>query len=273
MKIKKSAIIIISVIAVVALIVIFYIYNSVMISGEEAQIADIQLPEQTATISLNLDTVYPTNLRWKDAICIRGWLFKENAVSQGQRALYLVLRSKESNTIYKIENGNLPRPDVTKAFQLDNSANNHGFEVTFPTKELAGQTYKLGFIIVDKAGSYYAGANRMITIPEDSKTGIQIQKGPEPKAIAKRVTIPLKEPTTKMKFFFDKVDKSDEYLTVTGWAYLDGMNSVGQHTYLFLKKDKKMLVYELKSQLRKDVTKVFGKNQFNLDSAGFISSV
>ena len=256
----------------VVLISGLYLYNVKMVSEEEAKLADIRIPMETRKVKSSFDVVERTKLRWKDAVTIRGWVCKVN-VTQEKRDLYLVLKSKNNTYIYKIEKSSINRPDVTAALHLDSLINNHGFELTFPSKSVKGDSYRLGFVIEDETGKYYASANKILIIPADGDSALTVKSGTEPQTIAHQVVMSLNEPTRKINYFFDKVNQSADYITVTGWGFLEGLDAVSKHSYLLLKKDKNVTIYDVSLRMRADVTRAFSKEKLNLDSSGFMSSV
>ncbi|MCX6267459.1 MAG: hypothetical protein NTW16_08900 [Bacteroidetes bacterium] len=264
--------IIAAVVLVVVLISGLYYYNVKMVSDDEARIADIQIPTETRKMKNVLDIVERTKLRWKDAISIRGWVCKENA-AQEKRDMYLVLSSKNNSFIYKITKSSLSRPDVSAALHLDSLVDSHGFVVTFPAKELIkGDSYKVGFVIMDGTGKYYVSANKNLIIPDDGSP-LKVEAGSDPGTIAHKVDLKFVQPTREITCCFDKVKQSGDYINVTGWGFLKGMNAGSKNTFILLKKDKKVTVYDVSLILRADVTRVLIKEKLNLDSSGFTSSI
>ena len=69
-----------------------YIFNVLIKTDHEARIARIILPSETNKIKFAIDAVYREKLKWKDALLIKGWAFRENTVKK-DRELFLVLRS------------------------------------------------------------------------------------------------------------------------------------------------------------------------------------
>jgi hypothetical protein len=269
---KMTQRIIVLFVFVVILVSGLYIYNVKLVSDEEAKIADIRIPLETRTIKSSLDVIENSKLRWKDAVTIQGWVAKVN-VTKENRALYLVLKSKTNTFIYQVEDNSIKRPDVTKALDLNPAINNHGFALTFPLKPVKGDSYKMGFVIEDETGSYYASINKVLTIPADGDSAITVKAGSEPTTIAQQVTLSVNEPNRGVEYFFDKINQSEDYVTVSGWGYLKGLDATSKSTYLLLKKDKNVSIFNVGLRIRKDVTKAFSKENLNLDSSGFVSSI
>lgn len=273
MKMSKTAkrIISIGALAVVILIALV-VYNLVLTSDEEAVLTEIRVPSETRSVKGYLDIVERSKLRWKNAVTIRGWLGKESP-SQDPRDLYLVLKSKDETLVYKVAQANLSRPDVTKALKLDPAITDHGFVLTLPLKAISGKTFKVGFIIEDKTGKYYGGINKNLTIPEDGSLPPVVEKGSDPPNMAGQVAVKMENPTAGMNYYFDKVEKSGDFINVIGWAFLKGMNASSGKIYILLKKDKENILFDSRVRVRKDVAKAFPDEKNNLDSCGFVSSI
>jgi hypothetical protein len=87
------------------------------------------------------------------------------------------------------------------------------------------------------------------------------------------VAITINATNTDMNYYFDKVEKTEGYINVTGWAFLKGMNATANKTFVLLKKDKDVTAFDITIRERKDVTKSFLKDKLSLDSAGFTTSI
>jgi hypothetical protein len=62
---------------------------------------------------------------------------------------------------------------------------------------------------------------------------------------------------------------TDNICTISGWGWLDGMNSDSLKTYILLKKNDTISVFSVNVTIRKDVTDYFNSTGLNLDSTGF----
>ena len=89
------------------------------------------------------------------------------------------------------------------------------------------------------------------------------------KAISRKVTLDVKDTTDEVHYAFDKIDISEGILKMTGWGFLERLNSDSLKTYILFKKDEQIVSYNTVLQIRKDLTTGFITTGLNLDSAGF----
>ncbi len=272
MKIKKAVVIGLSVVLLVVLYLLFgsYISNVMIKTKEEARLAEITLPAESGNLEFYLDNVKSTNLKWKNAVLIQGWVFNKKAQVE-KRKLYLVLKSKQNTFIYSIDKSNVPRPDVTLGMHLDGKVNSHGFELKIPSYGLKEDTCSIGIVLEDETGSYFTMSNKSLFVSNGNVT--LLAATPEPRAVSNLVTLGLQKPTKTIKYFIDKIDQSNNSLTIMGWCYLDGLDAAGQKAYVLLKSNDKVAIYDVETRLRKDVTKAFSNTGLNLDSSGFLFQV
>jgi hypothetical protein len=87
------------------------------------------------------------------------------------------------------------------------------------------------------------------------------------------VSITLKVPTRKINNNFETISFSGNNLIISGWGFLDGMNSDFLKSYILLKKNDIVTVFSVNVQIRKDVTKFFNKSGLTLDSTGFFIQI
>jgi hypothetical protein len=247
-----------------------YIFNILIIPEKEARLAGIGLPLQTNDIKFAIDKTEVTKLKWKDALFIKGWVFKEN-VSKEKRDIYLVLKSRHSILVFKIEKDDINRPDVSAGFHLEGGIHNHGFEAFIPLYRLKEDSYQIGFVVVDETGKHYSLFNKALWLSNDSAFTGDCE--PEQGSISHRVALSLKGSAKKVSYCFDIVIRSGKYLTVRGWGFLNGMNTGSMRSYILLKKNKNVMVFDAELEIRKDITTAFGKYKLNLDSSGFLSCI
>jgi hypothetical protein len=269
MKINKK-----SVIYAIAVIVIGtflfsanYIFNDLIKTSKEARIADIRLPSETQIIKFNIGEVKKTKLMWKDALVIRGWVYKTNG-NYAKREVCLVLKSDNDTIIYRIKNENLvSRPDVSAYFHSEGGVNSHGFELFLPLHRLKGNAYKIGFVIEDETGKYYSVSNDVLNISGESVSVIKV--GPDPASLSFKTPLNFKKTTKEVTCYFDTVSNSGKYLTINGWGFLKGMDANAMQSYILLKKNENVIAFNVRIKMRKDVTRFFEKSKLNLDSCGF----
>lgn len=261
-----------TVVGLIILFCFFYYFNMVKITSEEALRVDIRIPVDMRSNRSTFDKVERTKLRWKDAVTITGWVAQEN-VTTANRDLYLVLRSKTDTVIFKATEANLNRPDVTKALKIAGTVNGHGYQLSFPVKHLTGSAYKVSYIIEDETGKYICNANKILTIPNDKDSGVVITKLPDPGYVSREVPFNAVKANHDVKYSFDKIAVSNDYVSVRGWAFLNGLDVASMRTFVLLKKDNKIRSFEIKVHLRPDVTKALGGGKMDLDNCGFMANI
>jgi hypothetical protein len=272
MKLKKKVIIIASALLIFIMYLVFsdYIFNVLIKTDKEARLAGITLPSPTNDIKFAIDKTEILKLKWKDALFIQGWVFKEN-VRNEVRDVYLVLRSGNSTFIFKVEKDDIYRPDVSAAFHLDGGIHHHGFEAYIPLYRLKEEAWQIGFVIEDETGQHYTNSNKVLKILNGS---VRIRNsGPDSEPLSNQVSFILKESVKEVSYNIENVSKTGQCLTVQGWGFLKGMNTYLLKSYILLKNIDNVAVFKADLQIRKDVTSAFSKYNFNLDSSGFLARI
>jgi hypothetical protein len=264
---KLITIIIAAVVVVVVAVIVFIFFNDIFKVQGEAKPVTMELPTESQILTTSLDYIKIDKISWKEALTIKGWVYKQN-VKEKNRELFLVLISPDGNLIFDIEKDNLPRPDVNKYFNVDASVTSPGFEVHVPSYRLKDGHYKVGFILTDESGKYYAVSAKELDIAGGEVT-VSINKATIAKPKTSQVYITLQPPTTKVKCGFEKINIADNTLTIGGWAFLDGTNTDGLKIYVVLKKGADQNIYATMGAIRKDVTNVYKKSGINVDASGF----
>ena len=253
-------------ILIVAIIIsVFYSYIRDDQKGG-AKLVKMTLPDNTQIIGGNIDEVRIETSGWKDFMVIKGWAFKRN-VKENSREFYLVFKSENRTLVYDLENGNLVRPDVTQYFKMTGGVDNHGFEGRIPMKDFTDSSYQVGFVIKDKTGQYFSMSSKEIAFSDGSV------KFNNSNFVEKRVSIPIKAESAKIKYNFDNINISGNKLDVNGWAFLEGTNTDSLKTYIVLRSTKTIAVFSVDVQPRNDITSYFNKTQLNLDLSGFSSRI
>jgi len=245
---------------------IYYFFKVIYKVEGEARLVEINLPGETQNIKFAVDEVKMIKLKWKNAILIKGWVFKEN-VKSAKRDVFLVLKSKNKSLVFKIEKNSIMRPDVSAGFHLAGGIHNHGFEISVPIYLLKENTYQIGFVIRDETGQYYTMFSKALRISNDT---IKVN---DYQFESTQVSISLKVPTVKINCNFETVNISGNNLIISGWGFLKGINSESQKSYILLKKNEKVTVFTLIVQVRKDITGYFKETHLNLDSSGFLAQI
>jgi hypothetical protein len=109
-----------------------YIFNIILKTDAEARLVSICLPLETNNIISALNVKESNKLKWKDALELKGWVFKEN-VKEKNRDTYLVLKSENRTNVFEIANDSILRPDLNLGFKMKGGIENHGFEMHIPS--------------------------------------------------------------------------------------------------------------------------------------------
>jgi hypothetical protein len=235
---------------------------------KEARPARISLPAESQIVKFNIDKVKREDLKWKEAVYMRGWVFKENAEMQN-RKVYLILKSKTSTLIFKVEKNNISRPDVSEFFHLDRGPHGHGFETYIPLFRLKEDSYRIGFAIADETGKYYSLSNNALRISKDSVFTEDYTAA----FVSHKVSLSLSKATKEVTYNFGIVNQSGNYVNIQGWAFLKGLDAQLQKSYILLKNNENVFVFDIIIQTRPDVTSFFSKTGLNLDSCGFQAKI
>ena len=270
MKVSKKLILYLSgvVIFVIFLCAANYLFYHVIRADREARPASISLPTDTHNITFNIEEVRKESLGWKDAVMIRGWVFKQG-VKEKKRVVYLVLASKNKTLIFKADNANISRPDVTAGFHLPDTINNHGFEICVPLFRLKEDSYKVGFAIKDEIGISFSGSDKVLRFAHDSAFIRNATTGFVSQLAQPEFLTPVKETV----YHFEKIERTADFLNVYGWGFLKGMETRSLKTWFLLRHNGRVQAYTVLIQPKKDVTGFFTKDGLNLDASGFQASI
>ena len=248
-----------------------YIFNVLIKTDREARLANITLPSETQNIKFNIDEVKKVDLKWKDALEIKGWVYKTIG-TYAKRNVYLALKSDKSTFIFKVENENtVSRPDVSAYFHIEGGINSHGFDLFIPLYMLKEPAYKIGFVIEDETGKYYSTSNKVLRFSGES--AFISNEGTDPATLSYQVPLKIKESTKEAVCYFDTAGISGKYVTIRGWGFLKGMDAISIQSYILMKKNETVKAFEVKVKIRKDVSGFFKKSGLNLDSSGFQSLI
>jgi hypothetical protein len=268
-KIVKITVIVLFIIAII--LTVYYFYNDIFKVEGEARLVKIDLPAATEDLKCSFDEVKKEKLEWKEAISIKGWVYKQN-LKGSKRDLYLVLVSKNKNLIFKIEKNNINRPDVSNFFKMEEATHNYGFEINLPVYLLKENAYQIGFMLIKGMDKYYTLTSKALSISEGSVTLNNFHQELE-SSKSSSVSITLKVPTCKINCGFDNVTLSGNTLTISGWGFLQGLNTESLKSYILLKKNEKVAVFSVLVQPRNDVTIFYKTTGLNLDASGFLAQI
>ena len=241
-----------------------YIFNVIIKTNVEARIIKTEIPTETQNINFSFDESKEVRLKWKKTLCIKGWTFKDN-VQNNEREIFIVLKAKNAIQIIAIKKDKIPRPDVTDHFDIDKNIRGFGFEAYIPFYLLNENFYQLGIIIKDETGTYYTDTKKAIILSKNFNTIIDY----EPQIASNLVNIDVNVSEEKISYYFDDVSKEGYFWNIRGWGFINGFDTNDQKSFILLKKDKTILIFDTRIQVRKDITIGFKKYLQNLDKSGF----
>lgn len=122
-----------------------YIFCYLLTVEGEAQIHDINIPEETGDIRYYIDTIQRHQIDWKDIIAIRGWAFIEETGAYNG-STYILLKNRYDEFVF--DTSTEPRPGITQHFanmhlDLDRS----GFHSYIPLERMPDGIHQIGIMI------------------------------------------------------------------------------------------------------------------------------
>ena len=131
-----------------------FLFLGLLRAPGEAPRVSIPLPPATHHIYSFIDELASVKLSWKDALHLRGWVFRED-VQRPERELFLVLQGQRPPRIFAVAENRIWRKDVSDFYHLEGDTHEHGFLLTFPTFGLSEPAYQIGFLLEDEAGRHF----------------------------------------------------------------------------------------------------------------------
>jgi len=269
---KFAQITIIFLLLAAVIFAIYYFSGDIFKVKKETKLVDMSLPAETQDLIIGVEAIKLLKANGIDTLLITGWVVKQSA-REKKRDVYLVLKSNMSTLILGIGNADIIRPDVNQYFHWDTGINNYGFEIRFPLSLLKENAYQVGFVLEDKTGKYFTMSSKSLNIANGTVTLNDFRSEPDSVVKSDQISLTLKVPTGKIQNNFEMVNMSGNDLAISGWGFLQGMNSESMKSYILLKKDEKVTVFSVRVQIRKDVTSFFKELRLNLDSSGFTAQI
>lgn len=122
-----------------------YIFCYLLTVDGEAQICNINIPEETGNIIYAFDTVEKHQIDWKEIIMIRGWSFIEGKDACNS-STYVMIKT-ETDT-YTFDTMMETRPDVTQHFaNLQFDLDESGFHSNIPLERVPDGIHQIGIMI------------------------------------------------------------------------------------------------------------------------------
>jgi len=249
-----------------------HILNIMVKTKQEAKPADISLPPETKDIRYFIDDMKQVRLKWKEALSIRGWVFREN-VKERDRDVFFVLMGNDDTLIFDIEKDRISRRDVTSYFRMGGDNHDHGFELALAAYRLKEKTYRIGFVIDDQTGRHYHMTHQSL-VKTDGSWSVQGIMGSSLESLrSRRKTMALKEASRTATHHIDIFEDSAEMATIAGWGFLNGLDTKDIKHYLLFKNGDHIEIVSTIPQTREDVTAAFRDSKINLDKSGYLANV
>src|SRR4030042_2000806 len=220
------------------------------------------LPIETNNIVYTIEVLDERIIQYLNLLEISGWAFIDGKSAEGNK-IYIVLKS--DNNTYVFNSNSRERHDVTanfKTLNLDDS----GFMTAIPWNLIEDGKYKIGFYIKNGNDEALQYTDKIIS---KSSYGIF------PFKISQPLDIRLPEEPSSVIYSIDSIAaskyKRHQFISINGWAHIEGYHSVGDKIYIVVKSDKKMYVFDTVMQKRPDVTAYF--RSLNYDDSGFSAMI
>lgn len=88
-----------------------------------------------------------------------------------------------------------------------------------------------------------------------------------------RLSIELPSETDSLRQCLHEVRGGTYVAEIRGWAYIDGQSCDSDRVCIVLESDEQTYVFDTMSELRTDVTSVYGNEGLNLDHSGLICNI
>ncbi|NLG35214.1 MAG: hypothetical protein GX548_07660 [Lentisphaerae bacterium] len=131
-----------------------FLFLGLLRAPGEAPRVSLPLPAPAGRLHSFVDQLTSVKLSWKDALQLRGWVFREG-VQRPERNLFLVLQGQRTPPIFAVAENRIWRKDVSDFYHLNGDTHQHGFLLTFPTYGLSEPAYQIGFLLEDETGRHF----------------------------------------------------------------------------------------------------------------------
>lgn len=187
-------------------------------------------------------------------ISVECWAFPKIGTCTSCKS-YFTLRSPSS--FYGAEAITVPRSDVVSYFN-DPSLLNTGLLVTFRKNALAKGSYKLGILLRDtlKQIDYFSETDKLVHIgQEEFAIPHEMQATPQG--------------TDTIKAYVDSIEDKEDYIQITGWAFINNVSTDFSEAWLVLKSKNNLYSLTATPARRSDIQDYF-KLSYSVDLAGFV---
>lgn len=90
---------------------------------------------------------------------------------------------------------------------------------------------------------------------------------------AKLVQTTIPAETNNVRYNLDRLIVSSSALEIQGWAFIDGHNNEGNHTYIVLQSTENSYTFDTFAVFTNPITAQYGRPDMNLDWSGFTTTI
>lgn len=223
----------------------------------ESSVQTINLPGESKNVHFCIDSL-TTDAQF--ALEINGWAFIKGKNTDNQ-GIFIVLHSEENDYVFNTMLRR--RPALTKHFQAkyDQNLELAGFQAIIPIRLINNGEYRVGILVTKddiKALSY-------------SEEIVFKSRGQLCNALESTVDeIDLPRETGDIVSDIEKIkDVGQTYKVISGWAFIEGVESEGSEIYLVLQSERRTYALKTNPKKREDVTAAHRDLNLNLDNSGF----
>ena len=212
---------------------------------------NVSVPIETNNIKYAIDKMSEHAVQYMRLLEISGWTFIDGEASK-MNMIFLVLASHKN--VYTFRTCiDRRRTDIPK---------NSAFNSIIPWNMLHDGIYRLGILIEGKDEEAFQYTARVITVEKNNFFPFRI-------SFLQNLSLP--KVSDNIMYHIDTIDafkyNDQKFFKLTGWAYINGKDSVGSVIYIVLLSDGETYVFDTTVYKRPDVTAHF--KALNYDDSGF----
>lgn len=229
-----------------------------------SHVHNISLPQQDRNINSGIDKIELKKMKSKELIGIEGWAYI-NDLEADKQNVYTVLLSNGNQYVFdtkKVLRGDLPTALNDQVSKVENA----GLKSLIDMSNVKSDSYQIGFYIENESKREFS-LSGLSVIKNDEK--IEFKENTNNK-----LDLQLSEVETNVRANIEEVKKENGIIKIKGWGFLEGLSPDASDIYVVLKgeESKKSIVFDVQSQIRKDVTAYYS-GKINLDKSGFLSRI
>jgi len=229
--------------------------------GKEVTYNDFAQAKTSDSVKCNLDNCNEKS----EGIYISGWALIENAESADNPVYLEIIKADGTRTVY--DTIKMPRTDVGTSFN-NSMYDKSGFSAVIPSDAIADGNNMMTIIVgtQEKGNTSY-----VIASSGGSITSVNLFEKQGGEKVTE-VDFSSATASESVKYWFDKCEIVGNMLTVSGWAFLDNVESKDIPVYLEIKSAAgKTSVFDTIKRERTDVGTVMNNSLYN--ECGFSATI